>query len=141
MSRKSFLCSSFNPFYPLKCVLGAGENELQAVKCLAFLSMAITEDPQRWSMKLKTNREVRLGCFVRDYSFTSQSFLFLLLSVLLLVFPCLVSAYLCLALLSIFLFTVSLSVPIFPSPFPFSDILPLFSLYLISTLLLQFWYI
>lgn len=35
----------------------------------------------------QTNREVRLGCFVQDYCFTSWSVLFLLLSVLLLVFP------------------------------------------------------
>lgn len=59
MSQKSFLCLSFNPFYPLKCVLGAGENELKSVQFLAFLSMAITEDPQRRSEKLKqTKRSV-----------------------------------------------------------------------------------
>lgn len=49
----------FQSILPLKCVLGAAENELEPVQCLAFLSMAITEDPQRRSEKLKqTERSV-----------------------------------------------------------------------------------
>lgn len=59
LKQKSFLCSSFNPFYALKCVLGAGENELESVQCPAILSEAITEDPQRHGKKLKqTERSV-----------------------------------------------------------------------------------
>lgn len=59
LKQKSFLCSSFNPFYALKCVLGAGENELESVQCPAILREAITEDPQRQSKKLKqTERSV-----------------------------------------------------------------------------------
>lgn len=57
LKQESFLCLSFNPFYSLKCVQGAGENELVPAPCLAFLS--ITEDPQRRSEKLKQT-EVRL---------------------------------------------------------------------------------
>lgn len=37
----------FQSILALKRVLGAGENELEPVQCLAFLSVAITEDPQR----------------------------------------------------------------------------------------------
>lgn len=52
-SQKSFLCSNFNPFYPLKCAQGARENELATLPCLAFLSLAIMVDPQRHGEKLK----------------------------------------------------------------------------------------
>lgn len=37
----------FQSILALKRVLGAGENELEPVQCLAFLSVAITKDPQR----------------------------------------------------------------------------------------------
>lgn len=55
VSQKSFLCSNFNPFYTLKCVQGARGNELAALPmlCLAFLSLAITVDPQKRGEKLK----------------------------------------------------------------------------------------
>lgn len=55
VSQKSFLCSNFNPFYTLKCVQGARENELAALPmlCLASLSLAITVDPQKRGEKLK----------------------------------------------------------------------------------------
>lgn len=90
VSQKSFLCSNFNPFYTLKCVQGARENELAAlaVPCLAFLSLAITVDPQKRGEKLKQTlwSDYWLSC-VR-LLFPPLIF-FLLLILILFIFPCL----------------------------------------------------
>lgn len=53
VSQKSFLCSNFIPFYLLKCVQGAKENELVAMPmpCRAFLSLVITVALQRHRVK------------------------------------------------------------------------------------------
>lgn len=101
MSQKSFLCSSFNPFYSLKCVLGAGENELEPVQCLAFLSVAITEDPQRRSEKLKQAERSVLAVLCKIIVSPLDPFYFYCFPFLLLVFP---SPRPCLPLLSSLIF-------------------------------------
>lgn len=139
LKQKSFLCLSFNPFYSLKCVQGAGENELVPAPCLAFLS--ITEDPQRRSEKLKQTEVRLLAVLCKIIVSPLDPLYFLLLSLILLVFSCLAHARLCLAFLSFILFTVPYSMPIF---FFFSHLLSHFlpsSLILTSTLLLLFWFI
>lgn len=111
VSQKSFLWPGLNPFYPLKCVLGAGENESESVRCLAFLSLAITEHPQRRSKKRETrmNRVVRLGCFSADYCFTPDPFYFYCLLVSHSFSTRLVCTYLLLVLLSFILSAFSVS--------------------------------
>lgn len=142
MSQKSFLRSSFNPFYPLKCVLGAGENELESVQRRAFLSTAIREDPQRRSEKLKQAERSVLAVLCKII----VSPLILSIFIAFCSFACFPSPCPCLPLFSspffLILFTVSFSVPIFhvlshflPPPLLFS------SSHLISTLLLLFWFI
>lgn len=90
VSQKSFLCSNFNPFYPLKCVQGARENELATVPCLAFLSLAIMVDPQRHGEKLK--QTLGSNCWLScARSLFCCLICFLLLILILFRFPCLSS--------------------------------------------------
>lgn len=135
MSQKSFLCPSSNPFYSLKCVLGAGENELESVQCLAFLSMAITEDPQRRSEKLKRTKRSVLAVLCKIIVSPLDPFYFYCFQCFCLFFPL---PCLCLPLLSCLIFfvlIVSLYVPLFN---------PLFCLppssHLISSLLCCFYF-
>lgn len=111
--RKAFCARVSIHFSLLKCVQGAGENELESVQCPAFLRAAITGDPQRQRDSNKPRGQSQLLCttlllhlliFFGFYDFL----LFLL------VFVCLVCAYFCLSLsvFSLCLFFV----PIFPSP-------------------------
>lgn len=90
VSQKSFLCSNFNPFYPLKCVQGARENELATMPCLAFLSLAIIVDPQRHGEKLKQTlgSDCWLSC---ERLLFCCLICFLLLILILFIFPCLSS--------------------------------------------------
>lgn len=139
MSQKSFLCSSFNPFYPLKCVLGAGENELESVQCLAFLSTAITEDPQRLSKKLKQTKRSVLAVLceiiVSPLDPSYYFFAFCSLACFPLPFKCL--PLLCSLIfysLYRFLLHAYFSSPIFCHP-------PLFSFHLIFSFLLPFCFI
>lgn len=97
--QKSFLCPSFNPFYLLKCVLGAGENELESVQFLAFLSMAITEDPQRQSRKVKQTKRSVLAVLYEIivpplHPFYFYCFAFCFLAVSMHTFTCLLSSQL-----------------------------------------------
>lgn len=141
MSQKSFLYSSFNPFYPLKCVLGAGENELESVQRLAFLSMAITEDPQRRSEKLKQSERSVLAVLCEIIVSPFDPFYFYCYPFFCLFSPRLVCVHLCLALFIFFFSLLSFCMPIFSISFPILCHPPLFSSHLISSLQLLFWFI
>lgn len=54
--RKAFCARVSIHFSLLKCVQGAGENELESVQCPAFLRAAITGDPQRQKEKFKQTK-------------------------------------------------------------------------------------
>lgn len=137
MSQKSFLCPSSNPFYSLKCVLGTGENELESVQCLAFLSMAITEDPQRRSEKLKRTKRSVLAVLCKIIVSPLDPFYFYCFQCFCLFFPL---PCLCLPLLSCLIFfrpyCFSLCAS-FQSPLLPSSVL---SSHLISSLLCCFYF-
>lgn len=53
VSQEKLSVAEFQSILPLKCVQGAGENELECALCLAFLSTAIIDDPPRQSQARK----------------------------------------------------------------------------------------
>lgn len=59
VSQEKLSVAEFQSIFPLKCVLGAGENELGCVLCRAFLSTAIIEDPSRQSRARKVQQNER----------------------------------------------------------------------------------
>lgn len=93
MGLRNALCLSFNPFYPLKCALGAEENELESVQCLSFPSAAITNNLHRRSEQQKRTKRSVLAVFSKIIVSPLDPFYFLLLS-LQLVFPYIACAYL-----------------------------------------------
>lgn len=76
------------------------------------------------SEKLKQTKRSVLAVLCKIIVSPLDPFYFYCFPFLLLVFPRFVHAYLCLALLSFILFSVSFSMPMFPSPLLFSAILP-----------------
>lgn len=107
VSQKSFFVLKSQSILPSKVCPGSRR------KWVRVCAMPCFSERGHYRRSAETEREVRLGCFVRDYCFTPWSFIVLLLSVSLCSFPSrLVCAY-TLALLSFTLFTVSPS--IFPS--------------------------
>lgn len=89
-------CLGFNPFYSLRYVLGAEENEPESVH---YCTLLFLEWPLRKLHGVRASKSAKpkglSGRFLQDYCFTSWTFLFLLLSILLLVFPYFALAYLC----------------------------------------------
>lgn len=63
------------------------ENELEAVLCLAFLSTAITEDPQRRSEELKQTERSVLAVLREIIVSPLDPFYFYCISVILLALP------------------------------------------------------
>lgn len=124
MSQESFLCSSFNPFYSLKCVQGAAENELAPVPCLMFLSMAITGAPWRRRERLQQTEVRLLAALCEIIVSPLDPLCFLLLSLIWLVFSRLARACLCFVLYLLLSLLHAYHPTLTPSPLPFSAILP-----------------
>lgn len=89
MSPKSSLYLSFNPFYPLKCIQGAEENELHSAQRLHFSEHGHYRRSAETEREIQMDQKVCLGCFLQHYCFTYVflCFFYLLLNSVL-VFSC-----------------------------------------------------
>lgn len=91
--RKAFCARVSIHFSLLKCVQGAGENELESVQCPAFLRAAITGDPQRQKEKFKQTKRPVLAALRRITVAPFDPFDFYSFLLFFLLFLCLVCAY------------------------------------------------